>query len=379
MMKRGLAWLMIMLLLLLPIAAHGEQLSDAIDQVIGTLDTQALTDALQQDDPFAATGGFLATLRSVARGELTLSFDQLIQLLLHRFASAWTGSLWRITRLLAPALMWAVLSRMAGKSAESGQVVCSLLVCVFLTQDLSDHAQLCTSSVSRISEGMQGLFPMLLTLMAAVGGSAGSALMQPAVVAASSGVTAILENVTLPLTACAAVLTMLCHLGQGMRVQRLGKLVQQAASWTLGICYTVFIGVLVTRGVSAAAVDGITIRTAKYALDNFVPVVGGLFADTVDALVGSGLLVQNALGVTGLMLTISWCLGPLCQTLAAAVLYKLTAALMQPISENGLGDCIHDFSDLLMLLFVIQLSAAAMFLMLIAQLIAVSGMTVMLR
>ena len=380
-MRHLTALALLLAALLVPVSgACGEvTLSDALDQVIDGLDTAALEEALQTADPFAATGGFRETLRKIARGELTLSFDDMMRLLLNRFASAWTGSLWRITRLCAPAIIWSILRRLSGRSAEAGQVVCSLLVCVFLSQDLSEHSSLCLTTMDRMSSGMQGLFPLLLTMMAAVGGSAGSALLQPAVVTAASSMTGLIRHVTVPLTAGAAVLTMLCYLGDGVRVTRLAKLLRQLASWSLGVCFTVFIGVLATRGVTAAAVDGVTIRTAKYAMDNLIPVVGGLFADTVDALIGSGMLVQSALGVTGLLLIVSWCIGPMCQTLAAAVLYKLTAAVMQPVSDGPLADCIHEFSELLMLLFIIQLCAAAMFLMLIAQLIAVSGMTMMLR
>ena len=43
------------------------------------------------------------------------------------------------------------------------------------------------------------------------------------------------------------------------------------------------------------------------------------------------------------------------------------------------GELSYTGTGLLMLLFVLQLSAAAMYLMLIAQLIAVSGFTMMLR
>lgn len=377
-MKR-FCFLAAILLALFPCVSRAETLSEALNRVIDGLDTQSLDEALAQYDPFEATGGFRETVRKLARGELTLSFDQLLQMILNRFAAAWTGSLWRISRLCIPAVIWAVLRRLSGKNAEAGQVVCNLLVCVFLTCDLSDHMTLCMESVGNMSSGMQGLFPMLLTMMAAVGGSAGSAMMQPAVVTAAGSLTALLRNVTMPLMASAAVMTMLCHLGSGIRVDRMAALLRKLASWTLGLCFTIFLGVLVTRGVTSAAVDGITIRTAKYALDNFIPVVGGIFADTVDALIGSGMLVQSALGVTGLILLLSIAIGPMCQTMAAAVLYKLAAALMQPVSDGPLADCIHDFSDLLMLLFATELCAAAMFLMLIAQLISVSGLTMMLR
>ncbi len=371
--------LLLALLLLLPLPARAEPLSAAIDQVLHGLDTAALEEALSPDDPLAATGGLRATLSALAKGEITLSFDEAMELLAARFASAAQGSVWRLTRLAAPALVWSILRRLAGKDNSAGKTVCYLMVCVCLARDLTDHLALCTASMEKISSGMQGLFPLLLTLMAAVGGSAGATLMQPAVVAAAGSMTGLIRHVTLPLATVAGVLTMLCHLGDGLRLDRLAALAHRAATWTLGLCFTVFIAVLMTRGVTAAAVDGVTLRTAKYALDNLIPVVGGLFADTVDTLVGSSMLVQGALGVTGLMLVLSWAMSPLCQTLCAALAYQLASALMQPVADGELARCIGDFSRVLMLLFIIQLCTAAMFLLLVAQLVAVSGMTMMLR
>ena len=371
--------LLLVLLLLLPLPARGESLTQAIDQVLDGLDTAVLEQALAPDDPLKATGGLRATLSALARGEMTLSFDQLMGLLVSHFASAARASAWRLTRLAAPALVWSILRRLTGKGGDAGKAVCYLMVCVCLARDLADHLALCTFSMEKLSRGMQGLFPLLLTLMAAMGGSAGSTLMQPAVVAAAGSMTGLIRHVTLPLATSAGVLTMLCHLGNGLRLDRLASLAHRAATWTLGLCFTVFIAVLMTRGVTAAAVDGITLRTAKYALDNLIPVVGGLFADTVDTLVGSGMLVQGALGVTGLMLVLSWAMSPLCQTLCAALCYQLASALMQPVADGELARCIGGFSRVLMLLFIIQLCTAAMFLLLVAQLVAVSGMTMMLR
>ena len=367
------------LLFLLPTPAAAESLTEGVADIIAGLDTSALQETLAEDDPFTATGGFLQTLTAIAKGELTLDFTQTLELLTAHLLDAARKSMWRLTRLTAPAILWAVLRRLTGKGSEAGRVVCQLWICVFLTQDLTEHIALCTSAVSRMSDGMQGLFPLLLTLMAAVGGSSGSALMQPAIVSAASAMTGLIREITLPLATAAAILTMLCHLGEGLKLQRLAAFTQQCAAWTLGVCFTVFIGVLTTRSVTAAALDGVTLRTAKYAMSNLIPVVGGLFADTVDTLVGSGLLVQGALGVTGLILIGAYALAPMCQTLASAMLYRLAAALMQPVSDGALAHCIHDFGKVLMLLFIIQLCAAAMFLMLIAQLIGVSSMTFMMR
>lgn len=357
------------LLLLTLLPAHAESadsatpasINDGVTQLIASLDVSALESAA----PFASTGGFTATLAALARGEIALDGPALLAQLTSTFLAAARRSLFRLTRLMAPSMLWSVLRRVSGPSAGTGRAVCQLSVCVFLTQDLAEHAALATGAVDRMAEGMEGLFPLLMTLMAALG-SATPALLQPAIVGAASGMTALIRSVTVPLTTAAAILTLLCRLGEGVRLQRLASFVLSCATWTLGVSFTVFIGVLTTRAVTASALDGVTLRTAKYAMSSLIPVVGGLFAETVDTLIGSGLLVRSALGVTGLMLLGSYAMAPLCQTLAAAMLYRLASALMQPVSDGPLSGCVSDFGRILMLLFVIQLCAAAMFMMLIA-------------
>lgn len=379
-MKRAAA-LMALLLWLLPLQARGEALADGISEALDKLELEELGEELAAlGEPFSA-GSLRETLVRIARGEWTVSLDALLQLLSQRFLSALSGSLWRISRLLVPTLALGVCNTL-GKENRSGQVaayLCFLLVAVFMVQDVTEHARLAAAAVEKMSGSMQRLFPLLLTLLAAVGGGTGAALFQPAVVAAAGSMTALISKVTLPLATGSALVTVVDHLGEEGRFTRLTALLYTAATWTLGICFTVFIGVILTQGMHAAAVDGVTIRTAKYALDNFVPVVGGLFADTVDTLVGGSLLIQNALGTTGLLMILGLCLTPLTQTLGAVTLYKATAALLQPVAEGRVLRCMDAFSKVLMLLFIIQLCAAAMFILLIAQILATTNLTVMLR
>ena len=59
--------------------------------------------------------------------------------------------------------------------------------------------------------------------------------------------------------------------------------------------------------------------------------------------------------------------------------YRLCAALLQPVSPSRTADLLQGFSDALMLLFIIQLSVSAMFVLLVAQVLAVGNGTVGLR
>jgi len=219
----------------------------------------------------------------------------------------------------------------------------------------------------------------LLTLLASVGSTAGAALFQPAVAAAGGTMTTLVRSVSLPMALGMAVITMIDSLSEKMQLRRFSQLLRSCATWTLGIAFTVFIGVTAMQGLSAGTADGISIRAAKYAVDHFVPVVGGMFADTMDTLVGCSLLIKNALGITGLALLLSAAGLPMIRTLCAAMMYRLCAALLQPAGQERVAGTLHGFSDVLTVLFVIQLSVGAMFMLLIAQMLAVGNAAVMLR
>lgn len=379
-MKR-FAVLMLFSLLLLPWTACAENIDKGMEAAVDQLELGELDQLLDLlGEPFASQG-LRETLLKIARGEWTLSMDVLLKLVGQRFLNVLTGSWWRITRLLAPALAVGICNAL-GQEKHGAKVAgygCFLLVAAFMVRDLIDQAKLAADTVERMSGGMQHLFPILLTLLAAVGGSNGSALFQPAVVAAAGTMTTAIHRVVLPLATSSALVSMVDHLGKENRFSRLASLLHTAATWTLGICFTVFLGVIVTQGLGASALDGVTIRTAKYALDNFIPVVGGLFADTVDTLVGGSLLIQNALGTTGLLLILGICLIPLMQTLGTVVLYRGTAAVLQPVAEGRILKCMESYAEALMLLFIVELCAAAMYVLLIAQILAMTNLTVLLR
>lgn len=381
-MKRRLAAAVLFLACLFPLGALAQGMEESFQKVLDGLSIQDFQQAVD------SLGGESVDLKSMAlslaRGETVLDAQGLMKTLGQKLFSALSGSIWRMARLMVPAVLCGLVNVLQGGFSKESQkeicyYACFLWVAVFMVKDLGEHIALAQTAIDRMTGAMQSLFPILLTLLAAVGGTASAAFFQPAVVAASGSMTAMIDHLTVPFATGAAILTMLDHISDRLHLSRLSSLMRQAATWTLGVSFTVFIGVTLIQGLGTAAVDGVSIRTAKYAIDNFVPIVGGMFADTVDTLVGASLLIKNALGTTGLVILLMICAGPMVQSLAAVLVYRLTAALLQPVAESRVVDCMQEFSQVLMLLFVIQLSVSAMFILLIAQMLVVGNLTVMLR
>ena len=379
-MKRIL--LALLLILLLCPCARAETLNEVLETTLDALPLREWKAAYEQ--AFPQGEDFRSLILRLAQGGMRLDAETLLRSLASRFFNALTASAWRLARLIVPAMFCGVMQRLRASFARQAlgdtlSAACFLLLAGCMAQDLGQHILLAQDAVSRMADLMQALFPLLLTLLAAVGGTAGAAFFQPAIVAAGGTMTALVRSVTLPLALAAGVTAILNHLSPRMKISRLSALFKTGASWTLGVGFTVFISVTALQSLGAAAADGVSLRTAKYAVDHFVPVVGGMFADTMDTLVGASLLIKNALGLTGLLLLFSTAAVPMLQTLAAAMLYRAGAALLEPLSDVRSGACLQDFSDILLLLFVIQLSVGAMFLLLVAQMLVVGNLTVMLR
>lgn len=367
-------------LLVLPAIARSESMAQGIVDAVGKLDLGELSRQMEQSEWLQ--GDAASLLQSLASGKAVLSPDGVVQWLLSQVAGVFQNSLWRVTRLLAPALLIAVAEQLfSGESGARKAVRYAGLIMTmgFLVADLREYTELCRNSVAGMAGLMQAIFPLLVTLLAAVGGTTSSVFYQPAVMAAAGSMTTLIQNVTMPFAVSVAVLTMVGGLSEDIRVSKLCKLFRQVANWTLGFGFTVFIGVMTVQGLSAAAVDGVSIRTAKYAMDNFIPIVGGMFADTVDTLVGCSLLVQNAVGVLGLLLLLGRLLLPLLRTVAVMLLYRAAAAVLEPMCVSPLCRCIDNYAEVFSLLFIIQLSVGAMFMLLCAQLLTVGNLTVMLR
>jgi stage III sporulation protein AE len=119
----------------------------------------------------------------------------------------------------------------------------------------------------------------------------------------------------------------------------------------------------------SSSFDSLSIRTAKFAIDSFVPIMGKLFSQSVDTVIGCSLLVKNAVGVSGLLIIGLIALVPALKILALLVTFKLSSALIEPISDKRLVECLNNMGNLLVVLFITVVGIAILFYMTISLII----------
>lgn len=358
-------------------------MQSAVEQVLSSLEFSNLQAAVAGMEYMLGTD-VRTLVAQIATGESVISLEGVLESLTGQFKNALGALTSMAVQIAVPALLCALLSQLGQafareESARIARYACFLLMLVPLTAVMISQVNSVRDTVLEMAERMQLLFPMLLTLLSAVGGNASSAFMQPALLSASALMTQTVTNVTLRLAICAGAVTAVNHLSERMHLTRLASLCKSAAGLTMGVCFTLFIGVMTVQGVGCAVADGISLRMAKYAVDNFVPVVGGMFSDTVDLLVGCSLLVKNALGIVSLLILLALLLTPLLRLGAVVCMLRLCAALLEPVADKEVTACMDDFAGVLSLLLTTLLCVGAMFFLLIAQLLLVGNLTVMMR
>lgn len=129
----------------------------------------------------------------------------------------------------------------------------------------------------------------------------------------------------------------------------------------------------------ASKVDGVTVRTAKFAMDKFIPIVGGFLSDAMDTVVGCSAVLKNAVGVIGLFTLFLICIIPVIKIIALIFIYKVVIAVIEPVSTVKIGECLVEVSKSLLLLLASLLAVSIMFFITITIIVEAGNVTMMLR
>lgn len=324
------------------------------------------------------------TVRALAARGLTLDWEGLKQALAARLFKELAANAHLMGKLLFLAVLCALLQNLQNSFEHSAisllaYSICYIFLAVIALTAFYNAMALARDTVGIMVGFMQALLPLMISLLAGVGAVTTAALFTPLMLFVVGTVSVVVRDVVLPLFFLAAVLQCVNHLSDKYKVGNLCGLFRQGGMALMGLTMVVFVGVITVQGVAGGVTDGIALRTAKYATGTFIPVVGKMFADTVDMVMGASLVLKNAIGLFGIATVVTLCALPLIKLASLIVVIKLAGALIQPMGDEKMAKCLDDMGDNLLLVFGGVLAVAIMFFLTITMIIGVGSMTVMLR
>lgn len=389
-MKKLAAVLILLILCMAPVTARAETsdeevragLEEGIGEILGELDLSGLEE-LYGETALAEKYSFRALLEEIARNGLSVvTVEDALGSLTEALRGALRKNLLYMIRIMEILLITGVLRHLpsrgmgAGRTASwagyllSGGIAVTMLISCFGSVRHALH------TLFRIVEVIT---PVLMVLLTGMGGLSGSAVMSPVMAALTGGVFEIVEQVVYPMMIAGAVLSLASCVSRTVRLDKLAGFFGSMVKWTLGILFTVFLGVSVMKGIAGASIDGIYFKTAKYTIDRTIPVIGGMFSDTLETIMACGLLVKNSVGFMGLFLLAGAMIAPLMDLFSCMMLFRAGAAVAQPFGEESAVGMLERVGKTAELAFLVVLTCMAMAFISIALLMGAADMSFMMR
>lgn len=296
--------------------------------------------------------------------------DMTAQFLKDRIAYDFLYNRKTIVYIILAALVAAVFSNFADAfqnrqiSDISFYVIYMLLITLCLTAFQTAVSGL-EEKMGLLTEFIRALAPAYFMAMAFASGSAAALVFYNLILFLIYIVELIIIHILLP---AVNIYVMICVLGSLIEedfLSELAGLIRKAVTWALHGLLACVAGINIIQGLLAPAVDSVK-RSTLTRTAEAVPWVGDLMGGTAEILTGTVILIKNGIGMAGAVVALVICATPLLQMVITALMYKLAAALVQPVSDKRIISCIRGVSEGYELLVRILFTAGALFLITIA-------------
>ena len=253
--------------------------------------------------------------------------------------------------------------------SEVAFYACYALMIVMLTKTFLISLDMAKDVITNVVEFMSKLLPVLVLMLGAAGGLTQAATMDPIILGATILIPQIYLNIIIPLILSSFVLQFANNMSNGSKLSNLCDITKKSTMWIQGIVITIFIGLLTVRGITASTIDAVTLKTTKFAIDNFIPIVGKSFSDAISSVAGYSLIIKNAIGSIGLIAIILIILYPIIKIVLSSIIFKLSASLLEPIADKRITKSIAAAGESLTLIMSCVLCVSLMFFILIAMMV----------
>ena len=340
---------------------YSEELEEEINNQLEDLDFSSLEDILNSftNGQINIFGGssFIEKLQKLITGEFDDN-QNLWSSIISIFFDNLLGLLPIISLIIAISLIGSMLQGL--KPNNNGKSISNVIhfvtygiIVVLILSIVVKMVGLTTNTIQSIKSQMDAIFPILLTLLTAIGGTVSTSVYQPAMALLTGTIMNLFTYVLLPIFIFSIVFNVVSNLSNTVKLDKFTSFFYSSYKWLTGLIFTVFTAFLSVQGITAGSIDGISIRTAKFAIKSYVPILGSYLSDGMGIILASSNLIKNAVGATGLFLLLATIISPLIELILFMLILKFVAGIIEPLGNKQIANFISSLSKSMTLLIAL--------------------------
>lgn len=313
---------------------------------------------------------FADTLKSLIRGEIPLNLSTLKTLVFDALLLEWKNQKETALQVFLLVIVAALVLNFTDLMEKNGTALISffmmyLMLAAVLMKGFTGMSRMTDATLGRVNGFMKALVPSYFAAAVFAGNSVGGLAFYESAILLIAAVQWVQRYLLLPGVQLYVLFLLLDHLSKDDRLSHLAELVRTVIEWAMKSMTAAAIGFQVIQGLILPAVDGLK-NTAVSRTVSAIPGLGNLFGSVTDTVLGSAVLLKNAVGVCGMIAVLMLCLAPVCRLAFCTLIYKAMAALVQPVGDKRLNECVAAVAEGVGLLLKIMMSCSMLFFLTIA-------------
>lgn len=313
---------------------------------------------------------FQDLIKKMLSGQTEPSLQVIGEMISDQFFYEWKSSKAGMVHILLIVIVAAVFTNFSNvfQNKQISEISFYVLYLLLITIGLNSFRILIVSAsenLERLIGFMKVLGPVYFLAVAFAAGSSTSILFYNLVLLLIYLVELVILNFLIPFVQVYIVVKVMNNLSEEDYLSKFAELCETVIAWTLKTLLAGVTGVNIIQGLLSPAIDSLK-RSVVGRSAEAIPVVGDAIGGVTEVMLGTAVLIKNGIGVAGALVCIGICLVPIIQMAVVTLLYKLIAAMIQPVSGKRIVGCISSIADGSQMLLRIIFTTGVLFLLTIA-------------
>lgn len=260
-------------------------------------------------------------------------------------------------------------------SGSISQITTYIVFIVMVTLMLigfKDVLNICNTTINSMINLMQIVMPILITFLVVMGFPMTSTVMTPIFMGGVTFINIIFKNFLFISITIGFSILVINNISKSIKLKKLSSFIKQINLITIGAVFTIYLALVSMQGMYVKSLDGFAVKSTKFAIGNFIPVVGGFVSDSFDIILSSSQLIKNLFGGVGLIILVGICLIPIIKIVSIILVYKTSAMVVEPVGEESISNFLNEVSNLMGIMLACIIAITIMFFVTIAIVISIS-------
>lgn len=309
-------------------------------------------------------------VKTLMEGDLQKTGTEILAYIKDQIGYEFAANKTNLIHMLLIAVIAAVFTNFSSalQNKQVGEISFYILYLLMITMSLNIF-RIAISGIEdkmeQILEFMKILCPGYFLSVAIAAGSSSSLMFYNFVLVLIYLVEMVVFRLLIPIVNLYIMIQVMNYLLEEEVLSEFADLVKKGVQWSLKTLMGVVIGINAVQGLLAPAMDTLKRSTLTKSVAA-IPGIGNTFGSVTDVIFGTAVLIKNGIGMAGAIIIVGICLIPMIQMILLTFLYKLVAAMVQPISDARITGCISSVSEGYELLLQIIVTTMILFLLTIA-------------